>query len=339
MTTAETAGVPPGEWLAGRPEQLAVTAGGATVSGLVRPGTRLARVLAFEGAAAAMSGALAGFARAAADRGCLTVRAEVADDHPAATALAAAGFRPLDPGVHAGQPARPVRRFERRLDGGNAVRTQPYFAQTTGFTCGPVALMLARRRFAASAPVDRRTEVALWREATTVHAPAGPGGCDPFGLACAAVRGGLATRVIASAEGPILLDRASDEARRDLMRFVQAEFRADATALGIDVEIREWTDGDLAATLAAGGVAMVLIDQVVFHGRPAPHWVLVHGMMTQADSAVTYAIDDPWVDAADHETDTDRFDLPVPAAELDRMAWYGTTPYRAAVLLEAGALA
>jgi len=119
------------------------------------------------------------------------------------------------------------------------------------------------------------------------------------------------------------------------MRFVQAEFRAEATALGIGIEIREWTDADIAATLAAGGVAMVLIDQVVFHGRSAPHWVLVHGVIAPGGSDATYVIEDPGVDAADHEIDAERFDMPVPAAQLGRMGWYGTMPYRAAVLLAA----
>lgn len=46
-----------------------------------------------------------------------------------------------------------------------------------------------------------------------------------------------------------------------------------------------------------------------------------------------YAVDDSWVEPDDRETDTDRFDPPVPAAELDRMAWWGAEPVRAAVLV------
>jgi len=330
MSAADRGDTPVAEWLAGRDGALTVERGGVTVSGLVRPGTRLARILAVDGPAAGLPAALGGFAEAAADQGCLTVRAELAEADPAAAAFAAAGFQAFDPAVHAAQPTRPVQRLERRLDGGNAMRGLPYYSQSTAFTCGPVALMLAGRRLVAETRVDRRTEVALWREATTVHAPAGPGGCDPFGMACAAVRLGLRTRLIASTEAPFLLDRASDEAKRDLMRFVQAEFRAEVGELGAAVEIREWTHADLQTTLAAGGLALVLIDQVVFHGRSAPHWVLVHG---ERDG--TYAVDDPWVDAQDRETDTERFDLPVPAEALDRMGWYGVEPSRAVVLVQA----
>lgn len=160
----------------------------------------------------------------------------------------------------------------------------------------------------------------------------GPGGCDRFGVACAAGRMGLRTRLIASIEGPFLLARASDEAKRRLMRFVRDEFRAEARDLGVAVEIREWTHADLAAALTAGGLALVLIDQVVFRGRAAPHWVLEHG---ERDG--TYAVDDPWVDAQDREIDSDKFDVPVPADTPDRMGWCGSTPCRAAVLVEPAA--
>lgn len=307
------------------PERIESSSDGTTVTGERRPGTRLARIRAIDGDSIA---AIEAFAVAAAARGCVPIRAELPAADPAVATLAGAGFRSVDPAVHAGQPARPVIRMELRLDGSGRCRTLPYFSQTTWFTCGPVALMLAAGRLGVPLPVDRRSEVALWREATTVHAPAGPGGCEPFGIACAASRRGLRARVVSTIEGPFLMDRAADAGKRDLMLFVQAEFRSEARERGVGVEIREWTRHDLDATLAAGGVALVLIDQILFQGHPMPHWVLVHGTTNG-----TYWIDDPWVDAEDGETDTDKFDVPVPAAELDRMAWWGATPYRAAVLL------
>lgn len=312
----------------GGPEPLSVEIGGTTVSGLLRPGTRLARIT---GVAGATAEAVTGFVAAAEARGCVAVRAELPEGDPAATVCAAAGFTPVDPAVHARQPARPVLRLERPLPGADRRRSLPYFAQTTWFTCGPVALMLAAHRLGRPEPVGRRAEVALWREATTVHAPGGPGGCEPFGIACAAARRGLRTRVISTIEGPFLMDRTSDPYKRDLMLFVQSEFRAEARERGVDVQLRAWADADLAATIAAGGVAIVLIDQIVFQGHPMPHWVLVHGA-----GAGTWWLDDPWVDEEAGETDTDKFDVPVLAAELDRMAWYGATPYRAAVLIEPG---
>lgn len=308
------------------PERLMVTADGTTVVGMLRPGTQLARIVAVDGPAPA---AIDAFVAAAAARGCVAVRAEVAAGDAAEAALAQAGFRAVGPAVHAHQPTRPVLRLERRIGAMRPARTLPYYSQTTWFTCGPVALMLAGARVGGAVAVDRRSELALWREATTVHAPGGPGGCEPFGIACAAARRGLKTSVISTIEGPFLMDRAADADKRELMLFVQAEFRTEASERGVAVEIREWTHRDLGTALADGGVAIVLIDQIVFQGHPMPHWILVHG----ADGG-TYWIDDPWVDVEAGETDTDKFDVPVPAAELDRMAWWGASPYRVAVLLE-----
>lgn len=317
-------------WLAAQPDVLAVgraPGGGPAVAGVVRHGTRLARILL--AAAPPDAGDLEAFAAAARGRGCAVVRAEIAEgDAAGLAAYREAGFRPIRPDVHSAQPARAVLRLERWLDGRARERGEPYFTQTTWFTCGPAALMLARHRLDASAPVDRRTEIRLWREATTIQAPGGPGGCDPFGLACAAARRGLAVTLVSTFEGLFFTQRIADAWRRDLMEFVQAEFRADARALGVAVEIRRLEMGELAATLAGGRLAIVLVDQGIAHGRPMPHWVLAYAV---EDGLVM--VDDPWAEPEDHETDIDRFALPIALDELDRMAWYGAPPYRAVLLL------
>lgn len=316
-----------------RLHRLSASIGGVTVSGVGRNGTRLARILEIDGPGQAATGAAVAFVEQATAAGCTVVRAELPAGDPAADAMSAAGFRAIDPAVHAALPPRPVLRLEHRLDGGPR-RTTPYYGQSTGFTCGAVALMLAHRRVRPDAPVDRRTEIALWRRATTVQAPAGPGGCDPFGVACAAAGMGLRTRLVTSTDGPVATPHAYTPAQFDLIGFVQAGFRNEARDRGIDVDIRAWTHGDLAATLAAGGVAIVLIDQTIFHDEAIPHWVLVHGHTAEPDGDGCYAVDDPWVEPDDRETDTDRFDLPVPAADLDRMAWWGAARFRSAVLIE-----
>lgn len=317
----------------GRLLPIAANADGVTVRGVRRSATRLARILDIEGPGVQARAAACAFIEAALAAGCTTVRAEITIGDPASAALRAAGFRTVDPGVHAHQPMRPVRRLEHRRDAA-AYRCLPYYAQSTWFTCGPVALMLARRHFDATAPVDRRTEIEIWRHATTVHAARGPGGCDPFGVACAAARMGLQARVIASIEGPFLVGEAYDHARRDLMAFVQAGFRDEARQRGVDIEIRAWAVADLTATLAAGGVAIVLVDQAPFHGEPVPHWVLVHRHVDGRELGPTFVVDDPWVESEDRETDTDRYDLPISWEALDRMAWWGVEPYRAVVLIE-----
>jgi hypothetical protein len=63
-------------------------------------------------------------------------------------------------------------------------------------------------------------------------------------------------------------------------------------------------------------------------GHTCPHWVLVHD---HGDGV--YFLNDPWIEPDRLEQKMDVVDLPVRAAELDRMAWYGNPAYRAAVLV------
>jgi predicted double-glycine peptidase len=72
----------------------------------------------------------------------------------------------------------------------------PYYAQTLEFTCGPACLMMAMKYHDPGLTLDRSLELTLWKEATLIFMTSGLGGCGPFGLAVAAQRRGLATRVI-----------------------------------------------------------------------------------------------------------------------------------------------
>ncbi|WP_137930281.1 peptidase C39 family protein [Mesorhizobium comanense] len=210
-------------------------------------------------------------------------------------------------------------------------RTPPSWPQTAGFTCGPSALAMAMAGLDPALLPDRALEVALWREATTIIGPSGPGGCDPYGLALAAHRRGLRAQVFMSSADPIFLDRASSAERRGLMEFVQTGFRREAVASGIPVAPRAFAIEEIGQALDRGLLALVLIDQAPMMGYTCPHWVLAHG---HGDGI--YFLNDPWIEPDRQEQPTDVHDLPVMAAQLDRMAWYGNPAYRAAVLIGPG---
>lgn len=209
-----------------------------------------------------------------------------------------------------------------------AQRLVPYYAQSTEFTCGPCSLAMSFAGFDPSQIPDRHIEIALWREATTVIGLAGPGGCDPYAMALAAAKRGFGTRLFMSTEEPVLLDRGNTEAKRDLMRFVQADFKARALTSSVVIEAREFDIGEIRGAVTGGAIAIVLIDQMATHGEKAPHWIVVHSVKNDV-----FLINDPWIDRASFETDADAFDLPVRLAVLDRMAWYGEPRYRAAIIL------
>jgi len=216
----------------------------------------------------------------------------------------------------------PIRRQE---------RVPPSWPQTAGFTCGPSALAMAMAGIDPTLRPDRALEIELWREATTIIGPSGPGGCDPYGLALAAHRRGLRTEVFMSSAEPIFLDRAASEERRGLMSFVQAGFKRDVEAALLPNEARAFAVEELAQALDRGLLALVLIDQAPMMGYTCPHWVLVHG-----HGGGVYFLNDPWIEPDRLEQPIDVVDLPVMAAELDRMAWYGNPAYRAAVLVGPG---
>ena len=64
-------------------------------------------------------------------------------------------------------------------------------------------------------------------------------------------------------------------------------------------------------------------------GKKVPHWVLAIG---HDDSHVF--IHDPWVEDEHMETGTAAASLPIPLAELDRMARYGREGLRVAIIIK-----
>ncbi|QOL79994.1 peptidase C39 family protein [Pseudooceanicola spongiae] len=196
------------------------------------------------------------------------------------------------------------------------------FTQTTGFTCGPVALAMALER-----TVSRSTEIALWREATTLIGLNGPGGCDPYGVALAAARRGLTVEVWFDSDTAILLDRGNSAEKQELMRFVQAEFRAEARRT-LRVHPQALTGAELTRLIREGAQVILLIDQCHTHAEHAPHWVLVH-----AEDNGSVLLNDPWAEPDDAETLADVDCIPVDLGTLMRMAAYGDPAYHAAIVL------
>jgi ribosomal protein S18 acetylase RimI-like enzyme len=75
-------------------------------------------------------------------------------------------------------------------------RMIPWIAQTTPFTCGPAALMMAMTGQDPAYQPSPLEEVQIWREATTIFMTSGHGGSHPVGLALAARRRGFPAEVM-----------------------------------------------------------------------------------------------------------------------------------------------
>ena len=79
-----------------------------------------------------------------------------------------------------------------------------------------MALAWAER---SAKPGPPALEFQLWREATTIFAGSGPGGCEPFGVAVALRRRGLRPEIYVSRPGPYFVDAVRSAEGRRVMAF------------------------------------------------------------------------------------------------------------------------
>lgn len=221
-------------------------------------------------------------------------------------------------------------RMEKRLaaTGGPEPSRVPYYRQTLDFTCGPAALMMGMKKLDPRLEMSRRLEIRLWREATTIFMTSGTGGCSPRGLALAARRRGFEVELYISDDRPLFVDSVRSEEKKEILRLVHEEYRDDVAAVGIPVHYRPLSLDELENELAEGAAPIVLISSYRIYHEKNPHWVLVTG----ADAHFVYA-HDPFVDVADGKTASDSINLPIPRKAFERMARYGRSQLKAAVVL------
>ena len=182
----------------------------------------------------------------------------------------------------------------------------PHYRQTLEFTCGPAALMMAMKALNRRLRLDRRLELSLWRESTTIFMTSGHGGCSPHGMALAAWRRGFAVELFVTDERPPFLDT------------VRTDIQVHRQPLSADA---------LSARVAAGAIPVVMISQYRIYGDKEPHWIIVSG----CDQRFIYA-HDPYISEA-HVTTTDRVSIPILRREFELMARYGRSRLQAAIIV------
>lgn len=262
---------------------------------------------------------------------CAYVRLEVRTDNPAAIALYERhGYRRFALIHDYYQDHTDALRLEKRIlehRDSRSIRV-PYYPQTTDFTCGPACLLMAMGALQPARPLERREELQLWREATTVFMTSGHGGCSPQGLALAAWRRGFRVRLQVSIAGPLFLNGVRDAHKKDVMRLVHDEFNAQLQ----HSEVEQILGGplDLPRLLSEGGQPLVLISSYRLTRSKAPHWVMV----TDCDEDFVY-LHDPDVDHSQHRQPMDCQHVPVSHGEFDRMCRFGRGKLRAAVVVYA----
>lgn len=207
------------------------------------------------------------------------------------------------------------------------VRT-PYYAQTLDFTCGPAALMMAMRAVDPELKLDRRLELRVWREATTIFMASGHGGCGPYGLALAAANRGHEVELLVRDSGVAFFDSVRSADKKRVMQLVQEEMVEELECLGVPILQGPVNVAALEARFNAGSVPVVLISSVRIYAERFPHWVTVTGF----DDRFIY-VHDPLVDVEEGERALDSVNMPILRRDFERMARYGRAGLQAAVII------
>jgi ribosomal protein S18 acetylase RimI-like enzyme len=222
---------------------------------------------------------LAAAEAAAFARGCRVIRLEVhVRNHAALARYRKSGYREFGRRRRYYEDGGDALRFEKRLDCVPALTTAPpYFHQSTEFTCGPACIMMALAWADRAFRPTPAFEFELWRQATTIFMGAGPGGCEPYGMAVALRRHGLAPELYVSRRGPYFVDGVRAADRRRVMQLTQHAFEREARALAVRSHLTPLTESVLMRAFDAGSVAIVLVSGYHMIPRGKPHWIFAFG--------------------------------------------------------------
>lgn len=258
------------------------------------------------------------------------MRLEVRRDNAASLALfRRLGYRQFGSFADYYEDHEEAVRLEKPLTPVKPERTStPYYRQTLDFTCGPASLMMAMGRVTGDLETDRALELRLWRESTTVFMTSGHGGCGPHGLALAAARRGFGVDMYVSEDNPLFVDSVRSAEKKEVIRLVHEDFLRQLEKTNVRIHHRRLDLGEMKAQMERGAVPMVLISSYRIYHEKAPHWVVVSGL----DEHFIY-VHDPFVDQDKGKSETDVYNMPIPQREFARMARYGKSGLRAALVL------
>jgi ribosomal protein S18 acetylase RimI-like enzyme len=204
----------------------------------------------------------------------------------------------------------------------------PYYQQTLEFTCGPAALLMAMAALDPKTSTTRQEELRIWRESTTVFMTSGHGGCGPYGLALSAHHRGFDVEIYVNDESALFIDSVRSEEKKEVIRLVQEDFLEEIHGVGIPLHYRRLTVGEMKTKFEEGAIPVVLISSYRIYKEKFPHWVVVTGF----DERFIY-VHDPYVDCEAGKTETDCMTMPILQKDFERMARYGRSGLRAALII------
>jgi ribosomal-protein-alanine acetyltransferase len=260
---------------------------------------------------------------------CAYVRLEVRPDNaPAIRLYERHGYRKFGRYRDYYEDHADALRYEKRVLVVPAVRSRrvPHYRQTSEFTCGPAALMMAMKALRPETQLDETLEFQLWREGTSIFMTSGHGGCGPRGLALAAWRRGFEAEIFVNTTNVLFVSGVRDAQKKRVLEIVHHDFESQLQQTDIRTHVGQATLSDLREALNGDAVPMVLISHYLFSRTKSPHWLVV----TAIDENFVY-VHDPEVDTNEDKTVTDSMYVPVRHEAFLRMWRYGQANLRTAV--------
>ncbi len=265
---------------------------------------------------------------------CVIMRLEVRADNDGAIALYREhGYRQFASVPDYYEDHSEALRFERHLVPHlepDLVRV-PFYRQTLAFTCGPAALMMAMKAIEPGLAVNRKLELRIWRESTTIFMTSGHGGCDPFGLGLAAHRRGFDVEIHVNDTSALFIDSVRDPQKKEVIRLVHEDQMAEIAESDIRIKRGVLSIDEIRRRFSAGSIPIVLISSYRIYREKTPHWVVVTGF----DERYVY-VHDSYVDTRANRTDMDSINLPILIKDFERMSKYGKAGQKAVLILSAG---
>lgn len=205
--------------------------------------------------------------------------------------------------------------------------TAPWYQQSTDFTCGPSALMMAMASLNDSCQCEQMLELTLWRESTTIFMTSGLGGTHPFGLALAAKRRGFNTEVYINNAQPLFVDGVRTLKKKEIMTLVHQQFSEQCQQEHLPIHYTDVSQVDVAHWLNAGKAVLMLISTYRLDGAKTPHWVLITGIDEHCLYVHDSDVEETWQQAIDCQH------TPIARADFEKMSVFGTSRLRCAIVL------
>jgi ribosomal protein S18 acetylase RimI-like enzyme len=330
-------------WIGGGKRAFLVATVDDTLAGYIlviyHRGTRLARLYSiaidprFRGSGIARRLIEAG-ERVASDDNRFIMRLEVAsDNYPAIALYESLGYQTFGRYRDYYDDHSDAIRMQKRIHHYRVLEKHadvPWIRQTTAFTCGPAALMMAMRGISAEYTPSLHEELQIWREATTIFMTSGHGGSHPLGLALAARQRGFRAETWINHRQPLFVDGVRAANKKRIITMVHEDYLQQARRQHIRIRYADVTQKTLIRALDHGAIPVVLISTWRLDGKKAPHWVAVSGY----DSDCLYVHDpDP---EENSQTPFDCQYLPIARADFVRISCFGRSRLRTAVIVSRG---